>query len=248
MKHSDLSKVPYPEAEKYFSYNDIVVLPVGSTEQHGKHNPLGTDYLIAYRLALEAAKQTGVATLPPVPFGVSSHHRHFPGTIYVSEESFRNYIKDICLSLKEHGVRKIVIVNGHGGNLASLLEVARKLKQQGLLIVVFQWWNLRELSEYFKPEERGHAAAMETSLIAFLYPDLVDLTKTCDEEPREVFKGLPVYYPGDTKEYTDSGVFGLSSTASSERGKIVFEIVAKKLIEIIEVLKKIDVKDVCSKA
>ena len=247
MKHYDLSKVSYSEAGRYFSENDIVLLPVGSTEQHGKQNPLGTDYLVAYKIALEAASRTGVATLPPVPFGVSSHHRHFPGTIYVSEEAFRNYIRDVCLSLKEHGVRKIVIVNGHGGNLASLLEVARELKHIGMLVVIFQWWNIEELSEYFKPEEIGHAAAMETSLVAFLYPELVDLSRACNETPRKILEGLPVYYPWDTKEYTDSGVFGVSTTASSERGKIVFELAVKKLIEIIKTLKKINAKSICSK-
>ncbi|HDI75036.1 MAG TPA: creatininase family protein [Thermoprotei archaeon] len=137
MKKYDLSQMTYEEARNYFKEKDLAILPIGSVEQHGKQNPLGTDYLIAYRLALEAAKKTEIITLPPIPFGISSHHRHFPGTIYISEAHFKDYVRDVCLSLKRHGVRKILVINGHGGNLCSLMSLARELKREGLLVIIF---------------------------------------------------------------------------------------------------------------
>ena len=113
---------------------------MGSTEQHGPANPLGTDFLLAKAIAEETAKRTGVLCLPVVPFGVSSHHKQFWGTIFISSGTFKAYVREVCLSLCYYGVRKIVIVNGHGGNLAALKELARELREEGIFVSVFQWW------------------------------------------------------------------------------------------------------------
>jgi len=114
-----LHEMSWTEAKEYFSKSDIAILPVGSTEQHGPANPLGTDHLVAKAIAEEAAKRTGVVCLPVVPFGVSAHHKQFWGTIYVSPRVFKEYVKEVCLALAYYGVHKIVIVNGHGGNFGA---------------------------------------------------------------------------------------------------------------------------------
>jgi len=187
MKKELLQEICWVDAKEYYSKNDIAILPVGSTEQHGPHNPLGTDHLIAEALAEEAAKRTGVLCLPVIPFGVSSHHRQFWGTIFIQPKVFREYIMDTCLSLKYYGVKKIVIVNGHGGNTSSLLELARELRKQGMLVSVFQWWNATGelLPRIFGSDERGHAGSEETSMNLFLYPELVKMDKALNEKPRE---------------------------------------------------------------
>ena len=124
----------WTEAKEYFIKNDIAILPVGSNEQHGPQNPLGTDHLIAKAIAEETAKRTGMLCLQVIPFGVSSHHKQFWGTIYISPKTFQNYVKEACLALSYYGVRKIVIVNGHGGNLYTLIELARELKKRDFCI------------------------------------------------------------------------------------------------------------------
>lgn len=73
-----------------------------------------------------------------IPFGVSAHHKQFWGTIYVSPATFKNYVKEACLALNSYGTRKIVIVNGHGGNVPALRELARELIEKGIFISVFQ--------------------------------------------------------------------------------------------------------------
>jgi len=88
-----LHEMSWTEAKEYLMKNDIVIFPVGSNEQHGPQNPLGTDHLIAKALAEEAAKRTRVLCLQVVPFGVSSHHRQFWGTIYASPEAFKTTLK-----------------------------------------------------------------------------------------------------------------------------------------------------------
>lgn len=84
-----LYEMSWTEAKEYFGKNDIAIFPVGSTEQHGPANPLGTDFLTAKAIAEETAKRTGVLCLPVIPFGVSSHHKQFWGTIFISPRIFK---------------------------------------------------------------------------------------------------------------------------------------------------------------
>jgi len=238
------------EAKEYFTNNDVAILPVGSNEQHGPQNPLGTDHLIAKALAEETAKRTGVLCLQVIPFGVSSHHRQFWGTIFISPSTLKNYVKEVCLSLNYYGIRKIVIVNGHGGNLNALAESARELRERGIFVSIFQWWPVvaKFLPELFKPEERRHACAEETSLNLALHSHIVDMSKAVDETPREsMLQSEGVTLPLDTIDYTASGVFGKSTTASAEKGKIVLEVVIGELVKHVNMLKESKIEDLVQK-
>ena len=245
-----LHEMSWTEAKEYFKKNDIAIFPVGSNEQHGPQNPLGTDHLIAKAVAEETAKRTGVLCLQVIPFGVSSHHRQFWGTIYVSPEAFKNYVKEVCLALNYYGVRKIVIVNGHGGNLYALTEMARELREKGVFVSIFQWWPAANklLPDLFKPEERRHATAEETSVNLALHPQIVDMNKAVDEEPRKhILQAEGITLPLDTVDYTSSGVFGKSTTASSEKGKKVFEAVVNELVKHVKLLKEAKIEDLLQK-
>lgn len=241
MRELRLSHISWKDAAEYFSSSDTVLLPVGSVEQHGPHNPLGTDYLVAQALAEEAGRRTGTLVLPPVPFGVSVHHSAFPGTVWVREDTLKEYIRDVALSLKKHGVRKIIVVNGHGGNLPALLSLARELRGEGLLMVIFQWWTLPELEKLFKREELGHAAAVETSLNLYLQGEHVDMSRAADEKPAELPTDGLAYYPEYTHDRTRSGVFGVSRTSTREKGAEVFRIAVDALINLIGKVKSISV-------
>jgi len=245
-----LHEMSWVEAKEYFMRNDIAILPVGSNEQHGPQNPLGTDHLIAKALAEETAKKTGVMCLLVVPFGVSSHHKQFWGTICTSPKTFKGYVKDVCLSLNYYGVRKIVIVNGHGGNLDALAELARELRGTGIFMSVFQWWPAagKLLPELFTSEERRHAGAEETSMNLALHPQIVNVDEAVDEKPRNhVAQAEGVTLPLDTFDYTSSGVFGKSTTASAEKGKIVLEAVISELVKHVNMLKKAKIEDLMQK-
>ncbi|MEM0377122.1 MAG: creatininase family protein [Thermofilum sp.] len=233
MRELKLSFMSWKDAADYFSSNDTVLLPVGSVEQHGPHNPLGTDYLVAYALAEEAGRRTGTLVLPPVPFGVSAHHSAFPGTVWVREDVLKEYVRDIVLSLKKHGARKIIVVNGHGGNLSALLSLARELRSEGLLVVVFQWWTLPELGKLFSREELGHAAAVETSLNLYLHGEHVNMSRAVDEKPAELPTDGLAFYPEYTHDRTRSGVFGVSKTSTREKGAEVFKIAVEALVELV---------------
>jgi len=245
-----LHEMSWIEAKEYFLKNDIAILPVGSNEQHGPHNPLGTDHLIAKAIAKETAKRTGVVCLQAVPFGVSSHHKQLWGTIYVSPSAFKKYVKETCLALKYYGVRKIVIVNGHGGNLASLSELAREMREEGVFVSVFQWWPAaaKLLPDLFDLEERKHASAEETSVNLALHPDIVDMSKAADEKSREhSMQAGGVTLPLDTVDFSRTGVWGKSTTASAEKGRKDLEVVITELVRHTKLLKKAKIEDLVEK-
>lgn len=231
-----LHEMSWPEAKEYFMKNDVVILPVGSNEQHGPHNPLGTDYLIADFIAKETARRTKVACLQVIPFGISAHHKQFSGTIYVRSKTFSDYVKDVCLALNYYGTVKIVIVNGHGGNRCALMGIARELGEKGILVSIFHWWIVvnKLLPDLFKSEERGHAGAEETSVNLALHPHLVSMDKAVD----------------DTGDYTRpfSGVFGRSTTASTEKGQKIFEAAVNELVGHVNLLKEAKIEDLIQKS
>jgi creatinine amidohydrolase len=245
-----LHEMSWVDAKDYFTEADIAILPVGSNEQHGPQNPLGTDHFIANAIAREAAKRVGAVCLQVIPFGISSHHKQFWGTIYISPRVFKDYVKDVCLALNYYSIRKIVVVNGHGGNLPALMETARELREKEIFVSIFQWWSATNklLPNFFKPEEKGHAAAEETSVNLALYPHLVNMDKAVDENPRKhTAQTEGTTLPLDTVDYTVSGVFGKSTTASAEKGKKVFEAVVNELVEHVNLLKRSKNKDLMQK-
>jgi creatinine amidohydrolase len=185
-----------------------------------------------------------------IPFGVSSHHKQFWGTIHISPITFKNYVKETCLTLNYYGIRKIVVVNGHGGNLYALMEIARELREKGIFVSIFQWWSAANklLPDLFKPEEKGHAAAEETSVNLALHPHIVNMDKAVDEEPRKhAAQAEGITLPLDTVDYTSSGVFGKSTTASAEKGKKVFEAVVNEIVKHVNLLKRAKVEDLMQK-
>jgi len=245
-----LHEMNWTEAKEYFSKNDIAILPVGSNEQHGPHNPLGTDHLIAKAIAEETAKRTGILCLQVIPFGVSSHHRQFWGTIHVSPGTLKSYVGEVCLALNYYGVIKIVVVNGHGGNLYALMEVARELREKDIFVSVFQWWPIASklLPDIFSSEERGHAGAEETSVNLALHPTIVNMDVAVDDEPRKHAAGAEgIMLPLDTVDYTNSGVFGKSTTASVEKGKKVLETIVNELVKHVILLKETKFEDLMQK-
>lgn len=236
-----LENISWRDAGKYFREHDLAILPIGSVEQHGPHNPLGTDFLIAEELAKELSKRTNVLVLPTVAYGVSFHHSNFPGTISIDEEVFAQYIYNIMVSLSKNGVKKVLVINGHGGNYYPLMRVSRLARMNlKMLVYIFQWWTaISGKMVVFRKEEEGHAGAEETSLISYLKPGLVDMN-ICEDEKSV---GTPISnYFIYTDEMTENGVYGISCTASREKGKLVFDKILDILVEVIEDLKKTNVE------
>ncbi len=161
----------------------LLLFPVGATEQHGPHLPVGTDFMtieyIARAAAAEAAKAIPVLVAPTLPFGSSHHHLPFGGTMSVCTDSYYRVLSDLVESLIICGFRSIFILNGHGGNHELIQLVARDLarRHEARLAAASYWtlaWDaLVELGAHLPGRLPGHAGAYETSQMLALRPDLV---------------------------------------------------------------------------
>jgi creatinine amidohydrolase len=161
----------------------LVVLPVGATEQHGPHLPVGTDFLVVERVARAAAERAAteipVLIAPTLPYGSSHHHLPWSGTLSLSTDSFFKAAHDLVLSLAGGGFRRIFILNGHGGNDELVQVVARDVAlQEPVDVAAASYWNIAwdALVEAGAAVGSlpGHAGAFETALMLAIAPELVD--------------------------------------------------------------------------
>jgi len=212
---------------------DVAVLPVASTEQHGPHNPVGLDSIVANEMAAEATERTETLLLPPVEVGVAEHHRGFPGTLYVRPETLRRYVTDVVRSVAHHGVEKVVVVNGHGGNTGVLSDVCGRVSREGTAYaVLWQWTNAF-------PGEDDHAGKNETSFMLHLRPELVGEPVAGDVEEwgKHVNGTMVAHY---THEFTENGVAGDATEATAEHGEAFFEDCVADLVSLVEWVREAD--------
>ncbi|WP_418283772.1 creatininase family protein [Halorubrum sp. DTA46] len=228
---------------------DVAFVPVGSTEQHGPHAPLGTDTLDAVAVAeagaaaysaepsTAAAESTldEVAVTPPIPIGVAEEHRAFDGTMWVSPETFRSYVREAAESLPNHGIDRVVFVNGHGGNVEALAEVARRFSRDPShagYAVAFTWFDT--VGEH--ASDMGHAGPLETALLRATRPDLVREDRI-DEAAADAAERWGEWVSGvnlahDSDEFTANGVVGDPTAGDAERGEELLGLASDALAEL----------------
>lgn len=161
----------------------LLVWPVGATEQHGPHLPIGTDAMhaewVATRAADLVANQIPVVIAPTLPFGSSAHHLPFGGTMSISTEVYYKVLVDLTESLITDGFRRIFIINGHGGNHELIQLVARDVAlRRDATIAAGSWWTIAwdALVQDGAADEGtfpGHSGAFETSLVQAMRPELI---------------------------------------------------------------------------
>lgn len=186
-----------------------LVLPLGSTEQHGHHLPVAVDAAIVTHLAeaavAKASASAPVLLLPTIPFGFAQHHLPFGGTVSIHADTYVNLLTDICLGLVEEGFRRLIFLNGHGGNETPMRLVTDKVLSQlklDLHLSAASYWQISEpvFTDLGFPKALapGHAGHFETSLMLALAPELVRL----DRRPNDGIPMQPLAAPGLPGAYT----------------------------------------------
>ena len=226
----------------------IVVVPLGSTEQHGLQLPVGTDAQITSAICEKAARRIvsdiPVVVLPTFPVGLSSHHMDFPGSLTLCPQTFLNVIYEICRSIIHHNFKKFIVVNGHGGNTpVARLLVSQISRDYEVIAIAFNYWNVAlssekgdELKSIFKEGPQAvpsHAGEFETSMEMFLNPELVNsVYKNLPfvKREREVPKGTFSYTA--VKRESQDGYFGNPSLASKKKGRKSFDLIVRSLSEL----------------
>jgi creatinine amidohydrolase len=215
---------------------DLAVVPVGSTEQHGPHGPLGTDTITARAVADAGVDRSDhdVVVTPAIPVGVAEEHRQYTGTLWVAPDTFRRYVRDVVASLAHHGFDRVVLVNGHGGNVDALREVAGQItRHDDSYAVPFTWFDSVE-----DASEMGHGGPLETSLLLATRPDLLD------EERFETARDggsdgwgewvANVNLAFDSAEFTENGTVGDPTSASEEWGEDLLDDAATALATVLD--------------
>ena len=216
---------------------DTVVIPIGSIEAHGKHLPLNTDVLAPVEIAKRVEKKLqemgkDVLIAPPVNYGHTFVLNAYPGTINVRAETLRAYVRDIVEEFAAEGFKRIILLNGHGGNVYPLIEAAEDAaeKFEGVEVWLINWWiDFREdiLSVC---SSQGHAGEDETSVILAIKPGLVKMEKAVGEKRayrvRKIKKNIGL-------ELFPEGVNDNPRGATREKGEAILEIVSEKIMRLL---------------
>jgi len=225
----------------------VCLLPMGCLEKHGDHLPLGTDLLCARDVAFRAADIEPAVVFPSYPFGQVSEVRHFPGTIAVDARLQMEVLQALCDEIARSGLRKIILVNGHGGStmMARFFAQSQLDRRRDYAVYVFEHWMTAEQAQkvydtHGKPDGGGHADLNETSLVMAQDPALVRMENVKVEESRPlgrlnhlrgVYTGIGWYadYP---HQFAGSPV-----GATPERGAMMRDFYVANLVESIRSVK-----------
>lgn len=247
-----LHELTWEEVAAYLEARDTVIVPFGTTEQHGPAGSLGLDGYVAVGLAEDAAKKAGVLSAPPVWYGDSSHHLGFPGTISLRTETLMQVVYDIVRSLARHGFKRILLLNGHKmTNLAALTSAARNIREfelPGVLTAVADPMYLaRGIARSIKDANEHHAGELEVSQVLYKFPDTIRTNKfsdaACDfNEALGPFGTADLFGGGhdsidqpwtsrDQKRMAPTGQFSSNKTASVDKGKKYHDYMVERLVE-----------------
>jgi creatinine amidohydrolase len=239
---NELARMTTVEAERALVEARMAIVAVGSLEQHGPHLALDTDTAVADAIAVRITEELGAAAVlcPTIGYGLSEHHLGFAGTLTLRPETFIAVLHDLCESLAHHGVRRVLVVNGHGGNIDALRLAARNARRDlGMLVASVMWATIAadEASALATGRVHGHACEVETSVVLALAPDRVR------RDPAEVEPGgrssvdpltdpprATVDEPVWFHEWTTDGALGDPRMADEDAGRRLVDVVVQRAV------------------
>jgi creatinine amidohydrolase len=216
----------------------VVILPVGSVEQHGPHCPQDVDISIPYHLAIRTAERIDdfpVIVAPPVMYGFTHYNMGEIGTITLGLEVFISVLADVCRSIWANGFHRIIMLNGHGGNEAPTWNASVKLAEEDIWALALTYWNMApdELLAWSDADEGsiGHGGEWETSLQMYLRPQLVDASRMVKDEWRRHFSPEVQKYASfpERRREMAHGVMGDPFVAAAEKGERLFGVLIDRL-------------------
>jgi creatinine amidohydrolase len=243
-----LGEMTDPEVSDFLADHQTVIVPTGSTEQHGPHGPLLTDVIVPTEVARRVAPRVGAAVAPSINYGLSYPHTGFTGVVQVRIPTFMAVIEDLCVSLATVGFSRIIFLNGHYDNtyaIAYACAAAAERMPAGVHAFPINYWDGMtpdEAAEYFGPGTGLHANRGETSAVLAINPALVDLDRANAEMPPfpEVTSQGPVHTafffsaPGSVHRATHSGTWGDARKATAEYGERYLKVVVDGTIRMID--------------
>jgi creatinine amidohydrolase len=239
-----LDELSTKKAEKAACDGAVIILPVGSVEEHGEHLPLCTDSIQPEYVALEVAKKTGCLIAPPLRYGICNAGRNFAGTITIEFDTFYRMVREILSELVRNGFNRIIVLSGHAGNshMVALRLAAQDIiierdakdeKRKTRIMVLSDYDFAKELTPKYAAENDGHAGTIETSRVMHINPKLVKAKGSASfpQMPRfEVVAHPEIYFP--------TGVNGDPTAATAEKGQKINEYIIREVEKLVKELQK----------
>ncbi len=234
-----LTEMKWPEVEA-LSRDTPVVFPIAAQEQHGHHMPLHTDSLLLGEIVnrVEAQMATEILVAPLQWLGNSHHHMDFPGTVSANPRLYLDLLVNEVECLLEHGFKRLVLLNGHGGNIVPGSQAVFELRQKNrkrsdLLFLSTTYWETakpREQRDDLVQPRMGHACEWETSMMLAIRPELVGDYRSAPEQSQGT--AFPKASRGWTmKDRTQLGHIGAPSAASADKGLALLECFTKGVVD-----------------
>lgn len=231
-KAKEILHMTRDEVAKAITSFPVAILPLGATEQHGHHLPLGTDIFLAEGISRKLSEKTGALLLPTLSFGYSWVWRDIPGTLSMQQHHVEAVIKDIAHSVSRYGIKLLVLVNGHDANNSSMKYAARELMDELDMSVIYLFYpNIESVIDMHCDSHTWHgmihACEFETSLMLALKPELVQMDKAVSEYPKK-----PNLYGKSTislGNLSQSGVYGNAILATKEKGEKMIDIFVENM-------------------
>ncbi len=244
-----LGEMTSPEVERFLAAgHDTVIVPTGSTEQHGPHGPLLTDVLVPTEVARRIAPQVGAVVAPAINYGLSYPHTGFTGLVQIRIPTFMALIEDVAVSLATAGFRRIVFLNGHYDNTLAIAYACANGapgRPAGVRAFPVNYWDGMtpdEAAEFFDPSNGLHANKGETSAVMAIDPTLVDLAAANAEMPPfppvtnsgAVHAAFFFSSPGSVHRATQSGTWGDARDSNVEFGRRYLDVVERATIRTLD--------------
>lgn len=219
--------------ETVLGHIDTAILPIGSVEAHGQHCPLGTDNLApwAFCQALEARFPDKLLVLPAIPYGHTWELANFAGTISVASEVFSRYVAEVAKSAMMWGVRRIILMNGHGGNTAPLNQAMEDIAEHGGQAVLINWWIDYKDDILTVTQGQGHAGEDETSVMLFIAGPLVKMEDASYNPYRPKYRMRAV---GMHDKNLRQATTGDGRLATVIKGEKIVELCTARMVELLE--------------
>jgi creatinine amidohydrolase len=247
MSEVDWWRLSAGEIKALAARDAVVIVPIGSTEQHGPHLPTQVDSLIVGEIAQRAARRVApsmpIIVVPTVWSGLAEHHMSLGGTLSLDFPTFLALLRCVCRSLTRQGFRRILLLNGHGGNVAALTVVVNELAVEfGVPITTTTYWPLaREAFAAILERQKTvrHACEAETSMLLALAPELVDMARAADavgptgRELADAVGTEAVHRWRSFKSRTSHGAIGDPRGASAEKGEQLLEAAAEAVAHLV---------------
>ena len=204
----ELSNMAWWEAEEKIRKSKVAIVPVGATEQHGLHIGVGADWIQAWEIAKRVGEKSDALVLPVLTYGVSGHHSEFQGTITLDESTYQEVIYQILSNLNRMKIRKVVFINGHGGNTNSIVAALKRARETfGMVGSIIEWWTVWSDRTIFGQKFEAHAGYTETAFMLASRPEAVKMEYAVLSSTKQFDKDIEIIRAGQAK--FDSGVVWL---------------------------------------